>query len=158
MTDTVTIESPDLQRLLRDGLQMDRGVQDRMARALAERTIAWQIELKGPSISAPGEGIWPVGSVLNLGASDERYVGLDDPRGRDSGRSLGAWDVEQSGLNVRATNDAVDAKRRPYAEHVHFAGEPAGQAVDDAFAAFETAMEQAAEDMADIVEQALLRF
>lgn len=155
MSSVVTIDSPDLRRLLAEGLRLDRGTQDEMAKKLAEAGIRWKIKLKGPSISAPGLGLWPVGNILGLGTSGERYLDSDDPRGRDSGRSLGAWDVDQAGINLKATNTAVDARRNSYAEYVHFSGAPTGQAVDDAFDAFEAEVLQAVEEMADIVARAL---
>ncbi len=152
MSRPVTVDTSALEAALGRGFDLDGATQDAMADKLAEASIRWTIQLKGPSISAPGMGIWPVGSILNLGARNERY----SPDGRDSGRSLGAWDVDQKGLTVRATNTAVDARRNHYAEFVHFSGDPTGQAVDDAQDAFESEMARAAEEMADVIERALV--
>jgi len=153
---TITVDTSQLRDTLGKAASLSKDVQRSMSKVLGSHAADWKLRLKGPSITAPGEGTWPVGNILNLGRSNERYLKLDDPRGRDSGRSLGAWRYKTRGLTVVATNDAVDADRRSYAEFVHFRGQPTGQAVKDAFEAFEDEMAvKAASDMADIVEATL---
>jgi len=154
---TVEFDASRLRELLGRGFQLKRATQNQLADVLAERGIAWKLRLKGPSIRSPGEGIWPVGNIVDLGQSSERYVQPGDSRGRDSGRSLAGWDLAQKGLNVTATNTAVDARRNAYAGFTHFAGEPAGKAVDDAFDAFvDEFVNKASEQMADVIEAAIL--
>jgi len=152
----VVIDTTRLREALGQGFRLDGEVQRQLADVLAKHAIEWTIKLKGPTLAAPGEGIWPVGSIVNLGQRNERYVAPGSPGGRDSGRSLQGWDIDQKGLTIQASNTAVDAKRNAYAEFVHFAGEPTGKAVDDAFDAFRQSFEKdAADKMADVIERAL---
>jgi len=154
----VEIDAGALRDVLGRGLELGPEVQQQLVAILADHVVTWQLLLKGPSISAPGEGIWPVGNIMGLGTRRERYLEAGDPRGRDSGRSLAGWDVELDGLNVKATNTAVDARRNFYAEFVHFSGDAEGAAVDDAWELFRDELERkAAREMGDAIEAALGR-
>jgi len=158
MTRAVTIDFEGLRAALGESLTLDGATLAEVRGHIADAAIEWTIKLKGPAIVAPGQGLWPVGNIENLGQSDERYLASNDSRGRSSGRSLGAWDVDQRDLTLVATNTAVDAKRNPYAEFVHFAGDPTGQAVDDAWDAFVDLFgRKAARKIADTIGRALLR-
>ena len=152
----VVVGGDSLSAELDLGMDIDAATQRRLEERLAKASIDFKIALKGPSITAPGEGLWPVGAIVNLGTKQERYVDPDWPGARDSGRSLGAWDVTQDGLSVRAVNDAVDARRKRYSEYVHFAGDPTGKAVEDAGEEFERLFNAASEDMADMLVARIL--
>lgn len=152
----ITVDTSALRDVLDRGMTLDLATQNRLADVLAEHAIDWKLALKGPAISAPGEGTWPVGRIRHLGARNERYVDSDDPEGRDSGRSLGAWTVDQRGLTVTARNTARSARRVFYAEFVHFSGDPVGEAADRAWEDFQEAFaSRAAEQMADVIAAAL---
>ena len=142
------------------GLRITESTKAEIANVIVETYARWFFGLKGPTISAPGEGEWPVGRVINLGRENERYVtgDPDPPLGAvSSGRSLGAWRPVQRGLNIVAINDAVDARRRFYPPYIHKAGKPTGDAARRAWELWTQEFQKSRPDFERVIKQGIDR-
>ena len=127
---------------------------------IAETYIRWFLLLKGPAITAPGAGSWPVGRIVNIGRPGERYVTGDEdppPGATSSGRSLGARRPMQRGLNIVAANDAVDARRRFYPPYIHTKGKPTGDAASEAWRLWVQEFERARPEFERVIKQGIDR-
>ena len=119
-------------------------------RELGEMWIAFEEAMRGPSLSAPGAGVWPVGLIVNEGPH-EYY----SPKGRRSARSLQAWRPQQRGLSIKFVNEAQSGRGRLYSEHAHKSDDDAGQALHDARRIFENLADLTIQNIADLVAGAL---
>ena len=134
------------------------GVDDAIEEELGEMAVGFFEDLTGfgakreggkvrRQLAFPGNGIWPVGERFRPLKSDY-YVRHDRAGNRDlpaksrpiveSGRSINAWRMDLKGATLRLINNARTNKRRHYSRFVHKVGDPVGQALKDAEAAFES--------------------
>lgn len=145
------IETRGLQEAIARLRKVGANVDDLVEEQLGEMSVGFFEDLTGfeatrrgnnvrRQLRFPGNGIWPVGARIPPIRSD-RYAPHDGESGIptgavESGRSLGAWRMDLTGMTLRLINDARDNKRSFYARYVHKVGDPTGQALKDALGSF----------------------
>ena len=147
MSSEMKLHHNGLKEMIKD-LRWTGTLRDDLEREVGEIHIKFKDELRGPSLSAPGDK-WPVGLIHNRGRRNEWY----GPGGQLSGRSLRKWRAKQSGLSLLEINDAKSGRGVRYAEHVHFKGGDPGDAEALAYAEFVEIANEQTEVMAQIIEE-----
>ena len=144
-----------LDHLLHDLRNMDLTIDYAVTTALAEAKERWKEDIRGTGQPPGGDKTWPIGTTRKSQRTGKKYY-VEPGQGEPSGRSLSAWEIQQSKGRLLAYNDATDPNTGVmYAAFAHLRGDSTGQGARDAWEFWVQEMDQAATEIEQIIAKEL---